>query len=180
MTQKHLIIVMGVSGCGKTTIAKHISEHLSFEYMEADDYHSAENKRHMQSGQPLTDDMRWPWIQSICNAIQESDDHIVLTNSGLKSAHRACFSKLGRVVNFIHLQVPQDIIQARLNQRTGHFMPASLLSSQFRDMEPPMAGEPIHGLDGSSALEAVKAAALNCVQTLIHKSHNAHKETSCS
>lgn len=169
MTRKQLIIIMGVSGCGKTTIAKHISEHMPFKYMEADDYHSLENKQHMQSGKPLTDDMRWPWIETICKAIEADNQNIVLANSGLKSAHRACFSKLGRRVNFIHLKVPQDIIQARLNLRTNHFMPASLLNSQFKDMEAPLAGESIYSLDGTGALTEVKAVALSCVQTLIHK-----------
>lgn len=168
MTRKQLIIIMGVSGCGKSTIAKHISEQMPFEYMEADDYHSLKNKHHMQSGKPLTDGMRWPWIKTICKAIEESDQNIVLANSGLKSAHRACFSKLERQVNFINLKVPQDIIQARLNLRTGHFMPASLLDSQFNEMEAPLADESIYNLDGTGAVAEVKTAALSYVQTLIN------------
>ena len=149
MTKKHLIIIMGVSGCGKTTIAKHISEHLSFKYLESDDFHSAENKQHMQSGQPLTDDMRWPWIQNICEAVHANDQNIVLANSGLKSAHRAHFKKLERQVNFIYLQVRQNIIQSRLNLRQDHFMPTSLLESQFRDMQSPIASEGIYSVDGN-------------------------------
>lgn len=179
MPKKHLIIIMGVSGSGKTTIAKHISEHLSFDYMEADDFHSLENKRHMQSGRPLTDDMRWPWIQNICKAIQDSDHHIILANSGLKAAHRSCFCDLGRHANFIYLHASQKVIQDRLNLRTGHFMPASLLSSQFNDMEAPLAGEPIYSIDGSGALQEVKTAALSCAQALINTSNKTHKETSC-
>lgn len=179
MTQKHLIIIMGVSGCGKTTIAKHISEQLSFEYMEADDFHSAENKAHMQKGQPLTDDMRWPWIHNICAAIKESDQDIVLANSGLKAAHRACFTQLERSVNFVRLDVSQDIIQARLSKRENHFMPASLLSSQFRDMEAPLAGEPIYSVDGSGTQQEVKAAALNCARTQIDKHKKTLEDTSC-
>ena len=170
---------MGVSGSGKTTIAKHISEQLSFDYMEADDFHSLENKRHMKSGQPLTDDMRWPWIQNICKAIQKSDRNIILANSGLKAAHRSCFCNLGRHVNFIYLQTSQAIIETRLNRRTGHFMPASLLSSQFKDIEAPLEGEPIYSLDGSKALQEVKTAALICAQDLINTSNKLHKDTSC-
>ena len=132
MTQKHLIIIMGVSGCGKTTIAKHISEHLSFKYLESDDFHSAENKQHMQSGQPLTDDMRWPWIQNICEAVHANDQNIVLANSGLKSAHRAHFKKLERQVNFIYLQVRQNIIQSRLNLRQDHFLSLIHISEPTR------------------------------------------------
>ena len=167
MTQKHLIIIMGVSGCGKTTIAKHISEHLSFKYLESDDFHSAENKQHMQSGQPLTDDMRWPWIQNICEAVHANDQNIVLANSGLKSAHRAHFKKLERQVNFIYLQVRQNIIQSRLNLRQDHFMPTSLLESQFRDMQSPIASEGIYSVDGNGSLQAVKTASLNCAKNII-------------
>jgi len=168
MTQKHLIIIMGVSGCGKTTIAKHISEHLSFKYLESDDFHSAENKQHMQSGQPLTDDMRWPWIQNICEAVHANDQNIVLANSGLKSAHRAHFKKLERQVNFIYLQVRQNIIQSRLNLRQDHFMPTSLLESQFRDMQSPIASEGIYSVDGNGSLQTVKTASLNCAKNIIH------------
>ena len=168
MTQKHLIIIMGVSGCGKTTIAKHISEHLSFKYLESDDFHSAENKQHMQSGQPLTDDMRWPWIQNICEAVHANDQNIVLANSGLKSAHRAHFKKLERQVNFIYLRVRQNIIQSRLNLRQDHFMPTSLLESQFRDMQSPIASEGIYSVDGNGSLQTVKTASLNCAKNIIH------------
>ena len=176
MTQKHLIIIMGVSGCGKTTIAKHISEHLSFKYLESDDFHSAENKQHMQSGQPLTDDMRWPWIQNICEAVHANDQNIVLANSGLKSAHRAHFKKLERQVNFIYLQVRQNIIQPRLNLRQDHFMPTSLLESQFRDMQSPIASEGIYSVDGNGSLQAVKTASLNCAKNIIQ---NIQRKTSC-
>jgi len=137
MGQKHLIIVMGVSGCGKSTIAKYLSEHLSFKYLEADDYHSAANKAHMESGNPLTDEMRF------------------------------------------HLKASQESIQARLELRTDHFMPPELLSSQFRDMEPALDTEPIHCVDSSAALEAVKTAALDCTQNIINKTNRTSEETSC-
>ena len=167
---------MGVSGCGKTTIAKHIAEHLSFKYLESDDFHSPKNKQHMQSGLPLTDEMRWPWIQNICEAVQADNQNIVLANSGLKSAHRAHFRKLNRQVDFIHLNVRQDIIQSRLELRQGHFMPASLLDSQFRDMQAPIASERVYSVDGNGSLQAAKTAALNCARNIIH---NIQRKTSC-
>ena len=176
MTQKHLLIIMGVSGCGKTTIAKHIAERLPFKYLESDDFHSSENKQHMENGRPLTDDMRWPWIQNICEAVQADNQNIVLANSGLKSAHRAQFRKLDRQVNFIHLQVRQDIIQARLELRQDHFMPASLLDSQFRDMQAPIASEGVHSVDGDGLLQEVKTSALKHARDIIQ---NIHWKTSC-
>ena len=179
MGQKHLIIVMGVSGCGKSTIAKYLSEQLSFKYLEADDYHSAANKAHMESGNPLTDEMRWPWIQHICQEIECHDGDIILANSGLKSAHRACFIALDRITNFIHLKASQETIQARLELRTDHFMPPELLSSQFRDMKHALDAEPIHCVDSSATLEAVKAAALDCAKNIINKTNRTIEETSC-
>ena len=167
---------MGVSGCGKSTIAQHIAKHLSFKYLESDDFHSLENKQHMQSGRPLTDDMRWPWIRNICEAVQTDDQNIVLANSGLKSAHRAHFRKLDRRVDFIYLRVRHDIIQARLELRQDHFMPTSLLDSQFRDMQTPLASEGVYSVDGNGALQAVKTASINCVKNIIHSNQ---RETSC-
>ena len=167
---------MGVSGCGKSTIAKHIAEHFLFKYLESDDFHSLENKQHMKSGRPLTDEMRWPWIRNICEAVQTDDQNIVLANSGLKSGHRAHFRKLDRQVDFIYLQVRQDIIQTRLELRQDHFMPTSLLDSQFRDMQTPLASEGIYNVDGNGALQAVKTASINCVKNIIH---NNQREISC-
>lgn len=167
---------MGVSGSGKTTIAQHISQHMPFKYMEADDFHSLESKRHMQSGHPLTDDMRWPWIQNICRAIQKEPEDIVLANSGLKHVHRKCFRELGRICNFIHLQVPRDIVQARLEMRTGHFMPATLLDSQFDDMEEPLPGEQMYSIDGSNSLSDMMATSLFCVQDIIYKTERNYSE----
>ena len=167
MARKKLIVIMGVSGSGKTTVAKHIAEYTSFKYMESDDFHSPENKAHMESGQPLTDEMRWPWIESICEAIQKEPDDIVLANSGLKFVHRDRFRNLNRECNFIHVKVPQHIIQARLELREGHFMPPLLLASQFRDMEKSVQGELIFELDGSASLSHMVAASLVCVQDIM-------------
>jgi len=160
---------MGVSGCGKSTIAKYLSERLSFQFLEADDFHSAANKAHMKSCKPLTDKMRWPWIQNICQEIKSHESNIILANSGLKSAHRACFLALDRTTNFIHLKATQETIQTRLDLRTDHFMPSVLLSSQFKDMDPALDDEPIHYVDASDNLEVVKTAALECAQNIINE-----------
>ncbi|MEP6344145.1 MAG: gluconokinase [Maricaulaceae bacterium] len=175
MSQKKLIVIMGVSGSGKTTIAQHISQHMPFKYMEADAFHSLESKRHMQNGRPLTDDMRWPWIQNICAAIQKDPEDIVLANSGLKFLHRKCFRELGRVCVFIHLQVPRDILQTRLELRTDHFMPATLLDSQFDDMEEPLPSESVYNVDCRNSLSETLAASLSCVQNVLYKT-----ERNCS
>jgi len=172
MSRKHLIIVMGVSGSGKTTVAKHISENTDFAYMESDQFHSEDNKQHMRSGRPLTDEMRWPWIEDICRHIQNHSDNIVLANSGLKRVHRDAFMKLDRVVHFIHIQVPPENIRDRLKLRRDHFMPASLLESQFRDLEMPHADESVFNIDGSGTLSEVTAASLACLENIIYPSQD--------
>lgn len=168
MPKKKLIIIMGVSGSGKTTIAKHISANTPFKYLESDDFHSLDNKHHMQSGMPLTDEMRWPWIQSIGQAIEQETKHVVLANSGLKSKHREYFRTLDRECYFVNLRVPYNIILNRLEARAGHFMPSSLLTSQFEDMEQALPHENFFELDGNVSISEMTATALACVQE-IHK-----------
>lgn len=167
MDKKYLIIVMGVSGSGKTTIARHISENTGFKYIESDQFHSPENIRHMKSGLPLTDEMRWPWIEAICTEIKKCSDDIVLANSGLKQTHRTRFMDLDREVLFIHLQVPRDILLTRMKLRTNHFMPASLLDSQFEALEMPNQSEPVFNVDGGGALFQIAAASLTCVENIL-------------
>lgn len=133
-----LVIVIGVSGCGKSTLAKHLAEHFKLTFLEADDFHSAENKAHMASGKPLTDAMREPWIDSLCaniKQLKERGEYAVLAYSGLRRAHRQRFRELGLKTLFIHLTGPKDVILERMSMREGHFMPPALLDSQYEALE---------------------------------------------
>jgi gluconokinase len=151
MTQPYLIISMGVSGSGKSTVAKMLAKEFDLPFLEADDFHSAENKAHMAAGKALTDAMREPWIASICDKIKTDGKSCVLAYSGLRRAHRQKFRELGFKTLFLYLNGSKELIAKRMSERAGHFMPTSLLDSQFAAMEAPL-DEPdmvMVGIEGS-------------------------------
>lgn len=134
-----LIISMGVSGCGKSTLAEHLANRFGFIFLEADDFHSEQNKAHMAAGKPLTDAMREPWIAHLCSTIKaklEAGESCVLAYSGLRKAHRQRFRELGFPAMFIHLVGDKEIIRMRMESRVDHYMPAGLLDSQYLALEP--------------------------------------------
>jgi gluconokinase len=131
-----VIVVMGVSGAGKTTVGTALADALGVEYAEADKFHPPANIAKMSSGTPLTDEDRWPWLDSIADwiAAHEKSGGVV-TSSALKRRYRDVL-RGGGDTWFLHLNGDRDLIADRLKQRTGHFMPASLLDSQLADLEP--------------------------------------------
>lgn len=136
---EHLhIVVMGVSGSGKTSLAQLLSEQLGWPYAEADEFHPAENIAKMSAGHALNDVDRWPWLRSIrdwMSAHAENGTGTIVTCSALKHVYRDLLREArGRVV-FVHVKAPAEVIQDRLDHREGHFMPPSLLPSQFATIE---------------------------------------------
>lgn len=144
---KLLVIVMGVSGCGKTTVAKTLAKQKNWQFIEADDFHSAAARAKMAAGIGLNDDDREPWIQSLCDYIEAQNEALILAYSGLRYQHRQRFIALGYQVCFIHLTADYHIIEARLQSRRGHFATASLLQSQYQALQPMQAGERCIELD---------------------------------
>ena len=138
MTQPYLIISMGVSGSGKSTVAEMLAQKFDLPFLEADDFHSAENKAHMAAGKALTDEMREPWIASLCEKIKNDGKSCVLAYSGLRRAHRQRFRELGFSTLFLYLNGSKELIAQRMSERAGHFMPTSLLDSQFASMDAPL------------------------------------------
>ncbi len=135
-----LIVVMGVSGCGKSTIASAVAKHLNYTFVEADDFHSIENKRCMESGRPLTDQMRTPWINTIYDYLVttiQSGERCVLSFSGLRETHRSKIRSAATSVTTLYLNGPIDLIKSRMEKRQHHFMPSSLLESQYQALEDP-------------------------------------------
>jgi gluconokinase len=133
-----LIIIFGVSACGKTTIAKRIATDLGLDYIEADEFHSPENIQHMTSGNALSDDMREPWIRAICDYLNEqlkTGKTCILAHSCLKRKHRQQFRDLKVPIRFFHLAGDYALIAERMAKRKDHYMPASLLASQFASFE---------------------------------------------
>ena len=135
-----LLIMMGVSGAGKSTMASALSEHFGFTYLDADDFHSDAAKAHMAAGKPLTDEMRAPWITRMCDYLKEhadSDATFILAFSGLKRSHREPFRHCGLDTHFLFLDGDAATIAERISARQGHFMPPELLDSQFEALERP-------------------------------------------
>jgi gluconokinase len=138
------LVVMGVSGSGKSTIADKLAERLGWAYEDGDRFHPASNVAKMSAGQPLTDGDRWPWLQAIADEIDrvcKTGQHAVIACSALKRAYRDILVHGRPDVRIIYLRGTQDLIAGRLVLRKGHFMPSGLLASQFKTLEPPDASE---------------------------------------
>ena len=137
-----VLVVMGVAGTGKSLVAATLAKRLAWELGEGDDLHPAENVAKMASGQPLTDEDRWPWLDKVAAWI---DDHAaagrpaIMTCSALKKAYRDRLRGPG--VAFVHLHGSRDLLAARLAARRDHYMPGSLLDSQLEALQPLEADE---------------------------------------
>ncbi|AGM03746.1 gluconokinase [Amycolatopsis keratiniphila] len=139
-----VIVVMGVSGSGKTTVGTALAERLGVDYAEADTFHPKANIDKMSSGHPLNDEDRHPWLEAIATWIRDHQcSGGVVTSSALKYRYRDILRSGGKVW-FLHLHGDRDLLANRMKTRSGHFMPVSLLDSQLADLEPLQPDE--HGL----------------------------------
>ena len=136
-----VIVLMGVSGSGKTTVGKVLAEQLGWSFVDADDYHPAANIEKMRRGMPLTDADRRPWLDALrlrVDAACHVGENMVLACSALKHAYQDYLERdEPACVHYVHLKGPEDLIRERLSARKGHFMNPALLHSQFEIMEPP-------------------------------------------
>jgi gluconokinase len=133
------LVVMGVAGSGKSTIAAALSQQLGWACAEADEFHPQSNIQKMSQGIPLQDEDRWPWLQEIQNwmtAKAQAGQSTVLTCSALKQSYRQLLSQAEGRVLFLHLHGEADLIGQRMQGREGHFMPPTLLPSQLATLEP--------------------------------------------
>ncbi|MGJ4730508.1 gluconokinase [Luteimonas sp. SDU101] len=137
-------VVMGVSGSGKTTIARALADAWPATFLDADDFHSPQARAHMASGRPLTDEMRVPWVERIAADLQRrvaDGERVALAFSGLRRRHRDMLRETGLSLRFVFLQGERDLVATRMAERVGHYMPVALLDSQFAALETP-SGEP--------------------------------------
>ena len=138
---------MGVAGCGKTTIATLLADRLGARMIEGDRLHSAANIAKMSGGTPLTDEDRWPWLGEIGLALAGTDGAVAAC-SALKRVYREAMARAARrPVAFLYLKGDRALIESRMHLRTGHFMPPSLLDSQFKTLEEPGPDEFAVALD---------------------------------
>ncbi len=159
------VVVMGVSGTGKSSVGEGIARRLGWEFVEGDDLHPAENVAKMSAGTPLTDDDRWPWLRAVAAAIGEHEADgrgLVITCSALKHEYRDLLRDGHASVWFAHVDTTESVLVERLRKRTGHYMPGSLLRSQLDTLEPLTADEPGHRYDGEGSIEET-------VQTLLRE-----------
>ena len=148
------IVVMGVSGCGKSTVASLLAHSLGATYIDADSLHSCENVAKMARGEPLTDEDRWPWINAVGNALARADT--VVACSALRRIYRERISRAaGRPVLYLFLRGDKATIQSRMSRRQGHYMPISLLDSQIATLEEPGPEEQAIAIDILKSPEAI-------------------------
>jgi len=148
------LVVMGVSGSGKSTIADKLAARLGWRFEDGDRFHPASNVAKMSAGHPLSDEDRRPWLQAIADEIDrvcQAGEHAVIACSALKRSYRDMLVHGRDDVRIVYLEGTQTLIAGRLAARKDHFMPAGLLDSQFRTLEPPAASEnPVTvSIDGS-------------------------------
>lgn len=138
------LVVMGVSGSGKSTIADHLAIRIGWRYEDGDSFHPPSNVAKMSAGQPLTDEDRWPWLRAIADEIDRTckvHERAVIACSALKRTYRDILVHGRDDVRIVFLQGTQDLIAERMATRKGHFMPPGLLASQFKTLEPPTVDE---------------------------------------
>jgi gluconokinase len=135
-----IVVVMGVTGCGKTTVGQALARDCGWDFHDADDFHPADNVAKMKSGKPLTDADRWPWLDRLNALIVDSERQgksLVLACSALKRIYRDRLACDCAGVRFVLLDAGEEVIRARLAARQGHYMNPKLLDSQFAILERP-------------------------------------------
>ena len=132
---KTTIIVMGVAGSGKSTVAEMLAERLGWQMAEGDNFHSPQNRAKMAAGTPLTDEDRKPWLESIRDWIDQTPQNAVVTCSALRRSYRDILRSARGRVRFLHLHGSPAVLGSRISGRTGHFMPPALLISQLETLE---------------------------------------------
>jgi gluconokinase len=138
------LIVMGVSGSGKSTIAEILADKLGWPFRDGDDFHPAANVAKMHAGTPLKDEDRWPWLAAIAAWIAEArrrGGHVIVTCSALRRVYRDALRDGHDDVRFVYLEGDKALIASRLAERKDNFMPPTLLDSQFATLEPPAPDE---------------------------------------
>jgi gluconokinase len=133
------VVVMGVSGCGKSTVGKVLAEHLGVGFVDADDLHSSEAKDKMAAGTALGDEDRWPWLRRVGDVISAETGtgrSTVVACSALRRVYRDLLRQIAGDMIFVHLHGTRQLLEERLRLREGHFMPTALLGSQLAALEP--------------------------------------------
>ena len=168
----YLIVVMGVSGSGKTLVGKWLGNSTGYEFIDGDDLHSPSNIARMKSGEQLDDAAREPWLAAIVRRAEEAvakGDSLIVACSALKQSYRGQLRSIAVPVYFIFLDGSQVLIETRLENREGHFMPSQLLRSQFDDLQSPVGETGVICVDIDQSVESVCQDALSGLKKLTAK-----------
>jgi gluconokinase len=152
------LVVMGVSGSGKTTVADRLAARLGWTCEDGDKYHPKSNVEKMSAGHPLTDEDRWPWLNAIADEIErvcEARGHVVVACSALKRTYRDVLLRGRDDVRIVFLNGTQKLIAGRLALRKDHFMPPGLLDSQFKTLEAPRPDENAIDVSIDASVDAI-------------------------
>jgi carbohydrate kinase (thermoresistant glucokinase family) len=153
-----MIVVMGVAGCGKSSVGQALAARLGWPMLEGDAFHPQVNKDKMASGTPLSDEDRWPWLDEIAAEMRRREnagEDAVVACSALKRVYRDRLRRGVADVRFVHLTGSRSVHEDRIRSRTGHFMPATMLESQLATLEPPGADEAALAVDIDQPLAAI-------------------------
>ena len=164
-SMKH-IVIMGVSGCGKSSVGPALAEKLGLIYLDGDYLHSAENIAKMSVGEPLTDTDRAPWLREIGQRFAVSNGPLIIGCSALRRVYRDWIRQSANTeVTFVHLAGTREVIKQRMFAREGHFMPIKLLDSQFATLEPLQVDETAFVVDIDQEFETVVAKLADYIRT---------------
>ena len=164
------MVVMGVSGCGKSSVGLELAQQLGARFIDGDDLHPEENKAKMAAGIPLNDDDRWPWLDLVGQALAgEVEGGTVVACSALKKVYRDRILAAAPGTVFVHLAGSRDLLWERMTSRPNHFMPASLLDSQLATLEQIDPSEPGKSYDIAESIEQIVAQVITDLPELQHK-----------
>lgn len=161
------VVVMGVSGCGKSTVGRSLAAELGADFIEGDELHPPENVERMRQGIPLTDADRQGWLQTIGARLGDAAAQrrgLVVSCSALKRSYRDLLRAADPSLRFVYLRGSPELLERRMNERSGHYMPPSLLRSQLETLEPPGADEGAVSIDIDVEPQAIVAAARRALE----------------
>lgn len=162
---QRLYIIMGVAGSGKSSIGQAVAQKINASYIDGDDFHPQSNIDKMASGDALTDEDRWPWLERVAKELANLNGVGLAGCSALKRKYREFLTQFaGESVQFVYLAGSKDLIAARMREREGHFMPTSLLDSQFAALEEPEKGENYISVDISGSMDQVVNSIVGSLQ----------------